>query len=655
MDLEPQKIIKLDESVVNRIAAGEIVQAPVNCVKELVENCIDAKAKHIQIILKMGGLKSIQILDNGCGILKENLPILCERFTTSKLKNYEDLQQIGTYGFRGEALSSISMISRLTLQTKTRDEILAYKVKYDNGNMIGNPTPCAGNQGTSITIEDLFYNVPIRQKTLKSSFDEFAKIFDCIAKYAVHNYKISFTLKKHGENNSIKTQISESPIDIVRVIYGNEVANSLLKVQAGDENLKFKMEGCISNANYSGKKGQFLLFINHRLVESKNLKKAIFDDLYRTVLPNTVQPFIYMSIEIDPRNVDVNVSPTKHEVSFLNEDLIVENIKKEVEAVLLKTNETRKMYTQQLLPGAANIIFETSFKEKDKIYAKDMIRTDPKSQSIIKFLNQSTESQNVSQIVQSSPESRKMQKKQIESTRLSSIKELISDVETNCNENLKEQLRNLKFVGNVNRSKSLIQCENILYLCDNRRLGWELFYQLSLKYFENFDVFEFEDPLDIKELAMIGFNLDECSWNEEDGPKENLSDQVAKILLERKEMLQEYFSITITDKGLESLPIIIPDYAPVFGHLPMFIVRLAADVNYDDEKECFKNICSELATFYSKWSLKESNEKEFDYLMEHVIFPKIQAQLQPPQKFVDDETFLKLTSLQELYKVFERC
>ncbi|XP_070498450.1 DNA mismatch repair protein Mlh1 isoform X2 [Chironomus tepperi] len=603
----------------------------------------------------MGGLKSIQIVDNGTGILKENLDILCERFTTSKLKSYEDLQQIGTYGFRGEALSSISMISRVTLQTKTKDEIVAYKVKYENGNMMGKPVPCAGNQGTSITIEDLFYNVPIRQKTLKSPFDEFSKIFDCISKYAVHNYKISFTLKKYGENNSIKTQISESPIDIVRVIFGNEVANSLLKVKTGDEGLKFQMEGYISNANYSGKKGQFLLFINHRLVESKSLKKALFDDLYRTVLPNTVQPFIYMSIEIDPRNVDVNVSPTKHEVSFLNEDLIVENIKNEVEAVLLKTNETRKMYTQQLLPGAAQITFETSLKEKDKIYAKDMIRTDPKSQSIIKFLNQSTESPNVSQIVQSSPETRKLQKKQIESTSLSSIKELMVEVEKSCNQNLKEQLKSLKFVGNVDRTKSLIQCENVLYLCDTRRLGWELFYQLSLKYFENFDVFEFEDPLDIKELAMIGFNLEECSWNEDDGPKEELSKQVESILLEHKEMLQEYFSITITDKGLQSLPIIIQDYAPVFGHLPMFIVRLAADVNFDDEKECFKNICSELATFYSKWSVKESNEKEFEYLMEHVIFPKIQSHLQPPEKFVNDETFLKLTSLQELYKVFERC
>lgn len=121
------------------------------------------------------------------------------------------------------------------------------------------------------------------------------------------------------------------------------------------------MNGLISKADFSGKKGQFLLFINHRLVDSKSLKKALFDDLYRTVLTSQIQPFIYMSIELDPENVDVNVSPTKNEVTFLNEDMIVDVIKEAVEGVLLKTNETKKMFVQQLLPGATQVL-EDSFK-----------------------------------------------------------------------------------------------------------------------------------------------------------------------------------------------------------------------------------------------------------------------------------------------------
>lgn len=256
-----------------------------------------------------------------------------------------------TYGFRGEALASISMISRLTIQTKTRNELVAYKTRYENGVMLEEPKAIAGNQGTTIIIEDLFYNVPIRLN--KSPTEEFSKIFDVVAKYAVHNFNVSFTLKKHGENNSIRTQASSSPVEIIRTIYGNEVANSLLKVTCEKAELKYKMSGYISKADYSGKKGQFLLFINHRLVESKALKKALFDDLYRSFLTTQIQPFIYMSIELDPANVDVNVSPTKNEVTFLNEDLIIDEIKEAAEEVLLKTNETRQLYVQQLLPGAS--------------------------------------------------------------------------------------------------------------------------------------------------------------------------------------------------------------------------------------------------------------------------------------------------------------
>lgn len=517
--------------------------------------------------------------------------------------------------------------------------------------MKNNPTACAGNQGTTITIEDLFYNVPIRQKTIKSPTDEFSKIFDVVSKYSVHNHSVSFTLKKHGENNSIKTQISSTSIDPIRVIYGNEVANSLLKVCASDENLKFKMKGYVSKADYSGKKGQFLLFINHRLVESKSLKKALFDDLYRSVLTNSVQPFIYMSLEIDPGNVDVNVSPTKNEVSFLNEDLIVENIREVVEDVLLKTNEVRKVYTQQLLPGATLITFE---EPKEKLYAKDLIRTDSKEQSIIKFLNQSTDNE-TSQIIDSSLNGSKSNNNFIMPSELSSIREILGEIEAKCDDNLKEQIRSLKFVGNASHTKTIIQCENILYICDNRKLAHELFFQMAIINFSHFDAIEFEEPLKVEELSLIGLDMKECSWTEEDGPKEILAKQVEKLLVEQREMLKEYFSITINSNGeLETLPVFINGYSPLSAYLPLFFIRLASEVNFEDEKECFKNISTELAKFYSRWSLT-TEEEEHSHLMQNIIFPEIQKTLLPPKEFLNDGTFLKLTSLQELYKVFERC
>lgn len=291
-----------------------------------------------------------------------------------------------------------------------------------------------------------------------------------------------------------------------------------------------------------------------------------------------------------------------------------------------------------------------------------MIRTDSASQSIIKFLFEPTAistqltqpvSPNISQVLQTS--ATKSLSKIVETTQLSSIGELLKEVDENCDAELKNQIRKLKFVGNVERRKTLIQCENILYLCDNRKLAQELFYQQTLRRFENFDSIEFEEPLSIRELARIGFDLNECGWTEEDGSKDELADQVEKILIEQRVMLKEYFQISInSDNELDGLPIIIDDFSPLISQLPLFIIRLATDVNYDDEKECFRAISIELASFYSRFSLT-TDDKEFNYVMEHIIFPEFRKNLNPPAELANDGTFLKMTSLQELYRVFERC
>ena len=480
--------------------------------------------------------------------------------------------------------------------------------------------------------------------------EEFLRIYEVVARYAVHNYKISFTLKKFNENNSIKTLPSSSPIDAIRSIYGNRVANSLLEVEASNIDLKFSMKSFISNVEFSGKKRNFLLFINHRLVESKSLKKAIFDEVYNKILPSNVQPFVYMSLEMDPMNLDVNVSPTKHEVNFLNEDAIVENIKSAVEDRILGLNETRKLYTQSLLPGASSVTADKSFEDKDRSYPKDMVRTDAKTQSIVKFFQ--TEG-NVSQMTQVANSLNRS--KQKPESKLTSITELKSEIAKTFDENLRKQIENLNFVGIASRSKALVQCDTVLYLCDTRKLCQELFFQKTVANFENFELIEFDEPLPIRKLALIGFDMKECGYEDDDGDKEELAEQVQSMLIGQKELLREYFGISINSDGeLETLPSIIPSYHPLMSHLPLFIIRMATDVDYDDEKQCFKSICTELSTYYARVSLT-ATDKDFHFLMQNVIYPEIRKNLRPPAKFLNDGTFLKMTSLQELYKVFERC
>lgn len=289
-------------------------------------------------------------------------------------------------------------MAHLSIQTKTSDPTVkcAYKASYSDGKLTGSAKPCAGNQGTQITVEDLFYNVPQRKQALKSASEEFQHISDVVSKYAVHNANVAFSLKKMGEHPSLRTQHNASTRENICLIYGSDIGKELLELKIDDKTYRFKMNGFITNINYSSKKGTFLLFINHRLVESASLKSAI-DQIYSLYLPKGNHPFMYMSLEIDPINVDVNVHPTKHEVHFLYEDDITDQIKYLVERTLLGSNETRKFYSQTRLPGAsipspnsANSPKLSQSAVEDKVYAKDLVRTDSRVQKLEKFFGDST-------------------------------------------------------------------------------------------------------------------------------------------------------------------------------------------------------------------------------------------------------------------------
>ncbi|KAI8423107.1 hypothetical protein MSG28_014190 [Choristoneura fumiferana] len=705
---EPGIIRKLSEDVVNRIAAGEIVQRPANALKELIENSLDAKSTNIIITVKAGGLKYLQIQDNGTGIRSDNLDIVCERFTTSKLSQYEDLQEINTYGFRGEALASISHIAHLTILTKTAAAKCAYKASYEDGKLKGPIKACAGNNGTQITVEDLFYNVIARKKALRSPTEEYTHIMDVVGGYAIHNSHVGFTLKKFGEKTDLKTPINSTVVENVRIIHGNSIARELMEIEIKDDALKLSVHGFITNVNYSHKKGVMLLFINHRLVDSSSIRKAV-DSVYSTYLPKNSHAFVYLSIELDPKNVDVNVHPTKHEVQFLYEEQIIEKLKACMEAKLLSCNSTRVMYTQARLPGAT-MVEEMVKKTTDgaKVYANSMVRVNPDVQKIDKFFRtgpkpeeqtKAVEHPNVKVTSENDNENEDLNMSLVEEpvainkmpdkwknpvpdqanityidpkesfktrtfqyerteTKLTSVKQLRMEIERQCNSNLREILANLIFIGCIDLHKSLVQHSTKLYLCDTTRLAEELFYETVLYDFQNLGLIKLSNPLPLEELFVLGLSAQESEWDPDLGDMREMAQQMAQLLTSKRAMLLEYFSLELSGSGeLLALPLLLDNHTPFMGSLPTYLVRLVTEVNWDAEKPCFDTISRQTAIFYSQPNPDATTEsvKSEQWKQEHVIFPALRRNFLPPTSFVSNGAILQIANLPDLYKVFERC
>ncbi|PVU93354.1 hypothetical protein BB561_003334 [Smittium simulii] len=870
---KPQRISKLEESVINRIAAGEIIHRPANALKELLENSLDANSTNIQVVAKEGGMKLLQIIDNGDGIHKEDLELLCERFTTSKIKNYEDLETIQTYGFRGEALASISHVSHLTVVTKTRENVCcnSCRVKYLNGKMYtpdadknAEPKSCAGNDGTQIIVEDLFYNIPYRKQALKKANEEYTRILDVVGKYAIHNAGVAFSCRKIGAKTTgsdIQTSLNASKLDVIQQIYGRSVHTCLeyFENDMRESPLAVQFEGYASGDKFTSKKTTLLLFINNRLVDNTAIRTAI-EQLYFSTFPKSPKPFVYLSLNIRPQYVDVNVHPTKKEVYFLNQDLIINEIIKTLQSLLVKINTSQTFSLQQnikpLLNNSSNIdnqkvtnstkalnmyIKQDAGSAKKKIHESKLVRMDSKNLSLHSFIfkeasdkddislhnNENKNSKSNSTVFGSplgfrsmahtkddynddlvlSPSSKYNDKKSENSpsNRLSrfllkpnddsstaitamgdmsriSIEDSMSKtnsidtfetkkieeksifINEKPNDVIKENRENVKiaekemntqkinnddepnstnlkprvevqlgsilelraewaearhlefskilcghvFVGFLDTNRALIQYETGLYMVDYNQISEALFYQLILSEFNNFGKIELQPAANICDLVLLALQS-EIDYNSElsKGILESQSDikidfeplpneivenpnAVAKaitdLIISRKEMLEEYFNMKITETGeLESLPMIIRDYIPNMNKLPLFLLRLGSEINWEDEKNFFQSFASELAYFYAteppseidkninedvsqgkndnvEFEHKMQKDKSenpqlerFYHVVEYRIFPSLKAGFSAPNSIVDSNSIYEIAKLPDLYKIFERC
>lgn len=706
-----RRIKALDPDVINKIAAGEIIVAPVHALKELIENAVDAGSTALEVLVKDGGLKLLQIADNGSGIDKEDLPILCERFTTSKLQKFEDLSSIATYGFRGEALASISHIAHLTVTTKTKDSNCAWRAHYDGGKLVPakpgqtpDPKPVAGRNGTQITVEDLFYNVPTRRRAFRSASDEYNKIIDMVGRYAVHCSHVSFSCKKQGESStSISVPAHASVVDRIRQIYGGSVANELVEYSTSDDRWGFKADGYATNANYHIKKTTLLLFINHRCVESTNIRKAI-EQTYAAFLPKNGHPFAYLSLEIDPRRVDVNVHPTKREVNFLNEDEIIQAICEHIRSKLAAVDQSRTFMTQTLLPGAdwastqkpadeddaPSSTARASAKKTTRPYENNLVRTDTNLRKITSMFapadgQPAATGESSTAAAATAPDAQppeaieyEINDREQKPCRLASVRELRAEVRDDMHHELTEVFATHTFVGIVDERRRLaaIQGGIKLYLVDYGRTCSEYFYQVGLTDFGNFGVIKFSPPLDLRAVLRIAAEHEKqkcSSGGEDDFDVEEVVELVSEQLIERREMLLEYFSLEISPAGeLISIPLLVKGYTPSMAKLPQFLLRLGPHVDWTEEKACFGSFLRELASFYapemlppSPGNAEEATAEQVDeelrarrkhvrWAIEHVFFPAFKARLVATNALMKGGV-LEVANLKGLYRVFERC
>ena len=306
----------LPARLANQIAAGEVVERPASVIKELIENSLDAGATSIHIDVDKGGIKKIKITDNGHGIVKDELTLALSRHATSKIKNLNDLEAIGSLGFRGEALASISSVARLTLTSKPQSQATAWQAIAEGRDMSVNIKPAAHPDGTSIEVLDLFFNTPARRKFLRTEKTEFNHIDEVVRRIALAHFEVSFTLTHNG--NTVRQYRMASThaqcVKRVAMVCGPKFIEHAVEVDCPHDNMT--LSGWLAKPSFSrGQNDLSYSYVNGRMMRDKLINHAI-RQAYADLLPADTYPAFVLFLELDHREVDVNVHPAKHEVRF---------------------------------------------------------------------------------------------------------------------------------------------------------------------------------------------------------------------------------------------------------------------------------------------------------------------------------------------------
>ena len=358
-------IVLLDDLTINKIAAGEVIERPASVIKEMVENSIDAGANNITVEIKNGGISYIKVTDNGKGIVPDDLEIAFERHATSKIRKAEDLNLVTSMGFRGEALASIAAIANVEMISKTESQDVGYKIVVEAGQIL-NKEEVGCQTGTSITVNNLFFNTPVRYKFLKKDYTESGYIEDAITRIALVHPEIAIKLINTGKT-IIQTNGNGDIKSVIYSIYGKDVANGIIPVEYNYEDIK--VTGVIGKPEIArSNRTNQIFFVNKRYVKDKTLSAAT-EQAFKGLIPIGKFGFVILNLDMDPSKVDVNVHPAKLEVRFEEENKVFQSIYHSIKDILLKSELVANTERAEVLQGSTESkgLFNFRKNETEKI------------------------------------------------------------------------------------------------------------------------------------------------------------------------------------------------------------------------------------------------------------------------------------------------
>lgn len=453
------KIKVLDEKTRLKIAAGEVVQNPASVVKELLENSIDAESSRIEINIQKGGKRLIEVIDNGIGMSPDDAEIAFQRYSTSKITDISDLETIHSLGFRGEALASIAAVAQVELITKPNGAPIGTRILVKENNVI-KIEESERVVGTTLRIQNLFFNLPARLKFLKTSTAEFQSILNIVTNYSLQYKSIHFILR-HDNTEILNSPAVSDKIDKIFYIYGKDIAKNMISVNFSTELLK--ISGYISKPIVQrGTRKFYSIFINDRLVKGKLITDAI-DYAYKNLLPKNRYPVIVLSINIDPAMVDVNIHPTKQEVKFSQEQFIVETLQKVILEAFDRENLIPKVKIQ------ANQQTQLKLQKKEASI--------PKLKPIQMKLSQKPEIFSSPEVIESVPRS--------EATpEILSKGEIEEKIDTISHPDSKQKLPSIEIIGQTHNLFIIAADEENLYIIDQHAAHERIMFEKFLNKLE---------------------------------------------------------------------------------------------------------------------------------------------------------------------------